>query len=160
MILNFEFNTLRHRTENWRTPGAKRRRPPFGEIEGGRRGHPCIAVPGIADAAPAEPDPAAQPAGDGNLSLGANLVESLHLLLTIVAETSQTGDSGDRALLDELTSDRSEMMDGIRKQLLGEAAAAPVREALLVATMLFERAVWLVRELRLGAAPVALEPAA
>ncbi len=59
----------------------------------------------------------------------ANLVESLHLLLTMVAETSQTGDSVDRALLDELSSDRSDMMDGIRKQLLGEAAAASVREA-------------------------------
>jgi phosphate:Na+ symporter len=96
---------------------------------------------------------------DGNLSLGANLVESLHLLLTMVAETSQTGDSDDRALLNELTSDRSDMMDGIRKQLLGEAAAASVREALLVATMLFERAVWLVRELRLDSMNMAGEPA-
>ncbi len=77
----------------------------------------------------------------------------------MVAETSQTGDSDDRALLNELTSDRSEMMDGIRKQLLGEAAAASVREALLVATMLFERAVWLVRELRLDAMHMAGEPA-
>jgi hypothetical protein len=97
---------------------------------------------------------------DGSLSLGANLVESLHLLLTMVAEIGQTGDSGDRALLDELTSDRSEMMDGIRKQLLGEAAAASVREALLVATMLFERSVWLMRELRLGSMAARVEPSA
>ncbi len=80
-------------------------------------------------------------------SLGANLVESLHLLLTIVAEVSQTGDSDDRALLDNLTSDRSDMMDGLRKQLIGETATASAREALLVATMLFERAVWLIRDL-------------
>ena len=98
-------------------------------------------------------------AGGTTHSLGANLVESLHLLLTMVAETSQTGDSVDRALLDELTSDRSGMMDGIRKQLLGEAAAASVREALLVATMLFERAVWLIRELRLPVAETEAEPA-
>ena len=49
------------------------------------------------------------------------------------------------------------MMDGIRKQLLGEDAAASVREALLVATMLFERAVWLIRELRLPARQSATE---
>ncbi|MEN3976816.1 Na/Pi symporter [Emcibacter sp. SYSU 3D8] len=92
-------------------------------------------------------------------SLGTSLVESLHLLLTMVAEISQTGDSVDRALLDELTSDRSDMMDGIRKQLLGEASTASVREAFLVATMLFERAVWLVRELRLATAEDVAEPA-
>jgi phosphate:Na+ symporter len=84
-------------------------------------------------------------------SLGANLVESLHLLLTMVAEVSQTGDSDDRALLEDLTSDRSDMMDGLRKQLIGEAATASVRESLLVATMLFERAVWLMRDLRIPA---------
>lgn len=32
------------------------------------------------------------------------------------------------------------MTDGLRKQLIGEAATAPVREFLLVATMLPERA--------------------
>ncbi len=86
-------------------------------------------------------------------------MESLHLLLTMVAETSQTGDSVDRALLDELTSDRSDMMEGIRKQLLGETAAASLREALLVATMLFERAVWLTRELKLPDTPAVTESA-
>ena len=97
-----------------------------------------------------------------NHSLGANLVESLHLLLTMVAEISQTGDSTDRALLDDLTSDRSDMMDGLRKQLIGEAATASVRESLLVATMLFERAVWLIRDLRIpvrDSVPAAAEAA-
>ena len=84
-------------------------------------------------------------------SLGANLVESLHLLLTMVADVSQTGDSIDRALLDDLTSDRSDMMEGLRRQLIGEAATASVREALLGATMLFERAVWLIRDLHIPA---------
>lgn len=82
-------------------------------------------------------------------SLGANLVESLHLLLTMVADVTQTGDSDDGALLVHLTSDRSDMMDGIRKQLLGQASTASVRESLLVGTMLFDRAVWLIRDLSL-----------
>ncbi|MGE0666744.1 MAG: hypothetical protein AB7O49_09335 [Sphingomonadales bacterium] len=46
------------------------------------------------------------------------------LLLTVVAEASQTGDSDDRAMLDDLTPNWSGMMDRIRKQLL-EGAAPP-----------------------------------
>jgi hypothetical protein len=49
------------------------------------------------------------------------------------------------------TSDRSDMMEGLRRQLIGEAATASVHEALLVATMLFERAVWLIRDLHIPA---------
>jgi len=56
-------------------------------------------------------------------------VESLHPLLTMVAEIGQTGDSVARAILDELTWDRLDMMDGTGKQLRRAAADAPVRGA-------------------------------
>jgi phosphate:Na+ symporter len=87
--------------------------------------------------------------GETGSSLKTSLIESLHLLLTMAAEVAQTGDEDDRAFLEELTSDRSDMMEGIRRQLLAQPASASMREALLVATVLFERAVWLIRELRM-----------
>ncbi len=48
----------------------------------------------------------------------------VRLLVSVVAETGQTGDSVGGALPDELTAERSAMMEGIRKQLLGDTAAA------------------------------------
>ncbi|MBI1182341.1 MAG: hypothetical protein GC201_17505 [Alphaproteobacteria bacterium] len=89
--------------------------------------------------------------GTNDSSLTVSLVESLHLLLTMVADVSHTGDNQDRAFLESLTADRSDMMDGIRRQLLSQPATTSLREALLVSTVLFERAVWLIRELKIGA---------
>ena len=59
------------------------------------------------------------------------------------------------ALLRNLTEDRSEMMDSIRRRLLSETGLEPARrEALLEATTLFERLVWLLRRYALLLAPV------
>jgi hypothetical protein len=75
------------------------------------------------------------------------MVESLHFLLELAAGAATGADPEDRAMLELLTEDRSSLTDDVRKRLAAEPARAAVRESQLVAAMLFERAVWLVREL-------------
>lgn len=76
-----------------------------------------------------------------------NLVESLHMMLEVLAEAAASPEAEDLHLLRALTHDRSELMDGIRKRLQGgEADIAPdVQQAAFAATTLFERCVWLLR---------------
>ena len=82
--------------------------------------------------------------------LAASMTESLHLVLELLTESLVDGvDNAD--ILETLTSDRSELMEGIRRSLLSEAGeASPQQQALFVATSLFERALWLGRQM-LGA---------
>lgn len=79
--------------------------------------------------------------------LAASMTESLHLVLELLAESLVDGvDNAD--ILETLTSDRSELMEGIRRSLLSEAGeASSQRQALFVATSLFERALWLGRQM-------------
>lgn len=89
-------------------------------------------------------------------TLGFNLSESLRTLVLALADAD--GDD-DLALLAELTGDRSELLNRIRRSLLGSApdgsfGGAEETRRLLLATSLFERAVWLMHRI-----VVALRPA-
>ena len=79
--------------------------------------------------------------------LASSMVESLHLVLELLVEALAEGqDHAD--VLGALTSDRSELMEGIRRTLLQEAGQDEnSRQALFVATSLFERALWLGRQM-------------
>jgi phosphate:Na+ symporter len=79
--------------------------------------------------------------------LAVSMTESLHLVLELLTESLVDGiDNAD--ILETLTSDRSELMEGIRRSLLSEAGEASTqRQALFVATSLFERALWLGRQM-------------
>ena len=78
------------------------------------------------------------------------LAESLHFLLVQLAE--RQGEADDQ-LLQELTGDRGEMMEALRRQVAdgGTAPAYAGQDQVFRATMLFERAVWLVRRMVLVA---------
>lgn len=72
-------------------------------------------------------------------------IESLHMMLATLAEAGRQPEADDLDLLRQLTHDRSEMMDALRRRMQGEAHAAPVQQAVFAATTLFERCVWLLR---------------
>ncbi|MDT8999758.1 Na/Pi symporter [Paucibacter sp. APW11] len=73
------------------------------------------------------------------------LVESLHMMLETLAEAAAQADPEDLSLLRALTHDRSELMDSIRRRLLGEAISASLQQAMFTATTVFERCTWLLR---------------
>ena len=50
-------------------------------------------------------------------------------------------------MLRTLTEERGELMDRVRKELLGGSKGLAGRQALLSATLLFERLLWLLRRL-------------
>jgi phosphate:Na+ symporter len=79
--------------------------------------------------------------------LARHMVEGLHLLLGVAGES--VGESGDDAadMLRTLTEERGELMDRVRKELLGGSQGLAGRQALLSATLLFERLLWLLRRL-------------
>ncbi|MEP9349060.1 Na/Pi symporter [Xanthobacter sp. KR7-225] len=90
-----------------------------------------------------------------------NLSESLRTIVLSLADAADGGAVEDFDLLIHLTADRSEMLDRIRRAL---AASAPGAEAdsrrLMLATSLFERAVWLVRRIAVALRPPAIEDTA
>ena len=75
------------------------------------------------------------------------LTESLHMLLTLLADTQRQHEAEDLVLLRALTQDRSDMMDGVRRRILnlGDDLPAAQQQAVFASTTLFERAVWLLR---------------
>ena len=75
------------------------------------------------------------------------LTESLHMLLTLLADTQRQHEAEDLVLLRALTQDRSDMMDGVRRRILnlGDDLPAVQQQAVFASTTLFERAVWLLR---------------
>lgn len=83
--------------------------------------------------------------------LPAQLVESLHVLLSSLADTAADPDHDGVALLVELTGDRGELMERIRRALLhgDDPPPVPVQQALVAQTALFERIVWLIRRFAL-----------
>ncbi len=92
------------------------------------------------------PDAAAAPLLD-------SLIESLDTLLLTAVDAARSPDPDDLALLLRLTADRGDLMERLRRQLL--AASGPGldharKSDLLYATSLFERAVWLLRQLGLA----------
>lgn len=78
-----------------------------------------------------------------------SMTETLHFLLGLLAEHAN-GD-GDAETLERLTRDRGGVMTRFRGQIIQEDTVSNAnREALFIATGLFERTVWLVRELSTG----------
>jgi phosphate:Na+ symporter len=75
------------------------------------------------------------------------MIESLHTLLTSLAEATASKDASEREVTLALLGHRDELMERIRQRVLREDPDMPPRaqEALFAATMLFERIVWLAR---------------
>ena len=77
----------------------------------------------------------------------AHMVEGLHAILMVAADTA-TDDSADAVeMLFILTEERSALMERVREELLGGGASLGGRESLLSATLTFERIIWLLRRL-------------
>jgi phosphate:Na+ symporter len=76
-----------------------------------------------------------------------SMVESLHLILTLLEEELQAPDEFQRASLAAMTSDRSEVMDRLRSALIkGERALSKSeQDTLMTVTTHFEHAIWLIR---------------
>lgn len=90
--------------------------------------------------------------------LAFNLSESLRVIVLSLAEATDGGSGDDFDLLIELTADRSEMLDRIRRALAAsEAAGEADSRRLMHATSLFERAVWLVRRVAVALRPPPIE---
>lgn len=81
------------------------------------------------------------------LSLPQLLVEASHALLMCLHDAMRDRDPLDLELLREMTGDRAELMEGVRRDLLRQRSGLDQedRESLFTATNLFERLVWLVR---------------
>jgi phosphate:Na+ symporter len=89
------------------------------------------------------------------VAMRASMTETLHFLLGLVSE--HANGEGDAETMERLTRDRGDIMTRFRGQIVQHDTASNAnREALFVATGLFERMVWLVREL--AADPGALLP--
>lgn len=86
----------------------------------------------------------------GAQALG-GLVESLHMLLEILAEIAASDDPAEQALSLSLLGDRRQVIEGLRQRLMGASADAPakVQEAMFRSTVLFERILWLARDVAL-----------
>ncbi len=84
------------------------------------------------------------------VNLKVQVRESCHFLLEMLYDTTASRSDEDLAILDLLVHDRSEVMDGLRKGWMQQAATTgqPMLEALFAATSLFERSVWIVRRVR------------
>jgi phosphate:Na+ symporter len=88
------------------------------------------------------------PGADATLQpLLLRLAEALHLLLLQLNDALAGEDPDDLALLRQLSGDRSDMMDQLRRRVVqAEPELGPVGHDLLFrATALFERAIWLIR---------------
>lgn len=84
--------------------------------------------------------------GPHEITMHASMTETLHFLLGLLAE--QASVQGDVDMLERLTRDRGDIMTRFRGQIVQHDTASNAnREALFVATGLFERMVWLIREL-------------
>jgi phosphate:Na+ symporter len=78
--------------------------------------------------------------------LSGSIIESLHLILTLMEETSSSHEN-DEFLL-ELTSDKSQLMDTIRNTLIAESAGnIAKRKSLFVSTRIYERILWQLRQM-------------
>lgn len=85
----------------------------------------------------------------------ATMTEGLHLVLIMLSEALTNGGTPDRDLLLTITSDRGKLMDKIRDSMLSEKSGNLVeRQALFVSTGIFERIIWLVRQIALSKLPL------
>ncbi len=99
--------------------------------------------------------------GAASAPLLESLLESLDTLLLTAIDAARLSDPEDLALLLRLTADRGDLMERLRRQLLAsETTLDHARKSdLFYATSLFERAVWLLRQLGLAQQALA-KPAA
>ena len=65
----------------------------------------------------------------------------------VAADVARDANPDDLEMLHALTGERSAMMDRVRQELLGGGTSIAGREALLSATLLFERILWMLRRL-------------
>jgi phosphate:Na+ symporter len=78
--------------------------------------------------------------------LSGSMIESLHLVLTLMEETLSGDENTD--FLMELTSDKGQLMDNIRNTLLSETSIdINIRKSLFVSTRVFERILWQIRQM-------------
>jgi phosphate:Na+ symporter len=78
--------------------------------------------------------------------LSGSIIESLHLILTLMEETTSSHENVDFLL--ELTSDKSQLMDTIRNTLLAESGGnLATRKSLFVSTRVYERILWQIRQI-------------
>jgi hypothetical protein len=70
-------------------------------------------------------------------------VEGLHAILLFAEEAR---DAESLRLLHEMTGERGSLMDRVRRELTSGASSLAGREALLSATLRFERILWLLRQ--------------
>lgn len=76
-----------------------------------------------------------------------SMTETLHLLLDLIAEQAM-GDESNRDMVERMTAERGEVMTRFRQHIaVTETTSNSNRESLFVATGLFERTVWLARQL-------------
>jgi phosphate:Na+ symporter len=92
----------------------------------------------LAGIAAAVPDAASLPAAG-------RLVESLHVLMGLIADHAASLGADDPDFLLRLLGDRNAMMSELRQRLAGDESDAAAQDALFRISMLFERAVWLGR---------------
>ena len=79
--------------------------------------------------------------------LASSMVESLHLILTLLNDSLITKDNDDELLV-SLTSDRSDLMEKIRDSLLNDQSInLEERQMLFISTSIFERIIWLIRRI-------------
>jgi phosphate:Na+ symporter len=84
---------------------------------------------------------------DERPAFAGHMIEGLHAILMVVAEASSDESGGAQEMLYILTEERSALMERVREELLGGSANIAGREALLSATLTFERIIWLLRRL-------------
>ena len=75
------------------------------------------------------------------------MVEGLHAILMVAADTAEGDDPEAARTLFILTDDRSTLMERVRHELLDGSGSLGGRESLLSATLTFERIIWLLRRL-------------
>jgi phosphate:Na+ symporter len=80
---------------------------------------------------------------DDRPAFAGHLVEGLHAILLFAEEAR---DAESLRLLHEMTGERGSLMDRVRGELTSGASSLAGREALLSATLRFERILWLLRQ--------------
>jgi hypothetical protein len=85
--------------------------------------------------------------------LGGGLVEASDVVLGTLREWLEQRDPVDRALLDEMTADRGDQMESVRRDAAGAEFGSRADQAtVLYATSMFERTMYLARRVAGGAA--------
>jgi phosphate:Na+ symporter len=79
--------------------------------------------------------------------LAEHMIEGLHAILMVAADIPADPSGESQAMLAMLTEERSSLMERVREELLGGFTDIVAREAMLAATLTFERAIWLLRRL-------------